>query len=80
MSPPARFHLVVGRTIYEQPELKAWLFAGSERGGKRAAIMYTLIQTAKLNDVNPPIWLADVLARIIQLPILPPTIALTIAR
>src|SRR4029434_7117953 len=43
---------------------KAWLFAGSGRGGERAAIMYTLIQTAKLNDVDPQAWLADVLARI----------------
>ncbi len=43
---------------------KAWLFAGSDRGGQRAAVMFTLIQTAKLNDVNPQAWLADVLARI----------------
>jgi len=43
---------------------KAWLFAGSERGGERAAIVYTLIQTAKFNDVDPQAWLADVLARI----------------
>jgi transposase len=43
---------------------KAWLFAGSDRGGQRAAIMFTLIQTAKLNDVDPQAWLADVLARI----------------
>lgn len=43
---------------------KAWLFAGSERGGERAAIMYTLIHTAKLNGVDPQAWLADVLARI----------------
>ena len=43
---------------------KAWLFAGSDRGGERAAIMFTLIQTAKLNDVDPQAWLADVLARI----------------
>jgi transposase len=43
---------------------KAWLFAGSDRGGDRAAIMFTLIQTAKLNDVDPQAWLADVLARI----------------
>jgi transposase len=48
---------------------KAWLFAGSERGGERAAIMYTLIQTAKLNDVDPQVWLADVLARIADHPI-----------
>ncbi len=43
---------------------KAWLFAGSDRGGERAAIMLTLIQTAKLNNVDPRAWLADVLARI----------------
>jgi transposase len=43
---------------------KAWLFAGSERGGERAAAMLTLIHTAKLNDVDPQAWLADVLARI----------------
>ena len=43
---------------------RAWLFAGSERGGDRAALMYTLIQSAKLNDVDPRAWLADVLARI----------------
>ncbi len=43
---------------------KAWLFAGSDRGGERAAVMYTLIQTTRLNDVDPQAWLADVLARI----------------
>ena len=43
---------------------KAWLFAGSDRGGERAALMYTLIQTARLNGVDPQAWLADVLARI----------------
>jgi transposase len=43
---------------------KSWLFAGSDRGGERAALMYTLIQTAKLNDVDPQAWLAEVLARI----------------
>ena len=43
---------------------KAWLFAGSDRGGERAAVMYTLIHTARLNDVDPQAWLADVLARI----------------
>src|ERR1700722_4532186 len=35
---------------------KAWLFAGSDRGGERAAIILTLIQTAKLNDVDPHAW------------------------
>ena len=43
---------------------KAWLFAGSERGGERAAAIYSLIATAKLNNVDPRAWLADVLARI----------------
>jgi len=47
---------------------KAWLFCGSDRGGQRAAIIYTLIQTAKLNDVDPQAWLADVLARIADHP------------
>ncbi len=43
---------------------KSWLFVGSERGGERAAVMFTLIQTAKLNNVDPQAWLADVLALI----------------
>jgi transposase len=43
---------------------KSWLFAGSDRGGERAAMMNTLIYTAKLNDIDPQAWLADVLARI----------------
>jgi hypothetical protein len=43
---------------------KSWLFAGSDRGGERAAVMYTLIQTARLNDVDPQAWLADVLGRL----------------
>lgn len=43
---------------------KSWLFAGSNRGSERAAAIYSLIVTAKLNDVDPPAWLADVLARI----------------
>jgi len=47
---------------------KSWLFAGSDRGGQRAAAMYSLIGTAKLNDVDPQAWLADVLARIAEHP------------
>lgn len=43
---------------------KSWLFAGSDRGADRAAVMATLIMTAKLNDIDPQAWLADVLARI----------------
>jgi transposase len=41
-----------------------WTFAGSDEGGRRAAAIYTLIATAKLNDVDPQAWLADVLARL----------------
>jgi transposase len=47
---------------------KAWLFCGSDRGGQRAAFMYSLIVTAKLNDVDPEAWLADVLSRIAGIP------------
>ena len=47
---------------------RAWLFAGSDRGGERAAAMYTLIATAKLNRVDPQAWLADVLRRIADHP------------
>lgn len=43
---------------------KAWLFAGSDRGGERAAAMYAFIVTAKLNEIVRHAWLADVLARI----------------
>jgi transposase len=43
---------------------KAWLFCGSDRGGQRAAIMFSLIQSCRLNDLDPQAWLADVLARI----------------
>jgi hypothetical protein len=43
---------------------RAWLFAGSERGADRAAVMITLITTCKLNDVDPQAWLADVFTRI----------------
>jgi transposase len=43
---------------------KNYLFVGSEAGGKAAAIAYTLIETAKLNAVDPNVWLADTLARI----------------
>jgi transposase len=47
---------------------KPWLFAGSDRGGQRAALIYTLIVTAKMNEVDPQAWLADVLARIAEFP------------
>jgi len=51
------------------PGRKPWLFAGSERGGERAAAMYTLIVTAKMNDIDPQAWLADVLARLPDMPV-----------
>jgi transposase len=47
---------------------RSWLFAGSDRGGQRAAAMYSLITTAKLNGVDPQAWLADVLSRIADHP------------
>jgi transposase len=46
---------------------KAWLFAGSDRGADRAAVMLTLIMTARLNDVDPKAWLADVFRRIAEI-------------
>ncbi len=48
---------------------KAWLFAGSDRGGQRAAAMYSLIVTAKVNRIDPQAWLADVLAGIADHPV-----------
>lgn len=47
---------------------RSWLFAGSDRGGHRAAMMYRLIVTAKMDDVDPPAWPADVLAGIAEHP------------
>jgi transposase len=47
---------------------KSWLFCGSDRGGERAALMYGLIVSAKMNDIDPQAWLADVLDRIADLP------------
>jgi transposase IS66-like protein/transposase IS66 family protein len=49
-----------------------WTFAGSDRGGERAAAIYTLIESCKLNDVDPRAWLADVLSR---LPDHPPAVS-----
>jgi hypothetical protein len=43
---------------------KNWLFAGSDAGGERAAIFYTLIRTAKLNGIEPEAYLREVLTRI----------------
>jgi transposase len=43
---------------------KSWLFCGSDRGGHRAAAMYSLIVTAKMNNIDPQAWLADILGRL----------------
>ena len=48
---------------------RSWLFAGSDRGGERAAAIYSLIATAKLNGIDPQAWLADVLRRIADHPV-----------
>ncbi len=46
-----------------------WLFAGSDNGGRRAATIYTITRTAKLNGHDPEAYLADILARIADHPI-----------
>jgi len=43
---------------------KSWLFAGSDRGGERAAVVLTLIRTCRFNDVDPQAWLSDMLGRL----------------
>ena len=48
---------------------KNYLFAGSDRGGERAAAIYSLIGTAKLNGLDPEAYLRDVLSRIADHPI-----------
>ena len=63
--PPARYGqndraIALGR--------RNWLFAGSRSGGERAAAIYSLIATAKLNSIDPQAWLADVLRRIADQP------------
>jgi hypothetical protein len=60
----ARWNNALERVAGHALGRKSLLFAGSDRGGERAAVMLTLIRTARLNDVDPQAWLADVLARI----------------
>jgi len=48
---------------------KNWLFAGSDAGGERAAVFYTLLRTAKLNGIEPEAYLREVLTRIGEHPI-----------
>lgn len=47
---------------------KNYLFAGSDAGGRRAAALYSLIETAKLNAINPQLYLVDLLTRIADHP------------
>jgi hypothetical protein len=69
----SELHTVRNRTWFRLctsiHERKGWLFAESDRGGKRAAATYSLIVTVKLNDGNPRAWLADVLTRIADHPV-----------
>lgn len=48
---------------------KNWLFAGADSGGDRAAVMYTIIQTARPNGLDPEAYLRDVIGRIADRPI-----------
>jgi transposase len=48
---------------------KSWLFAGSERDGDRAAFIYTQIVTAKMNEIDARVWLADVPKRLPDMPV-----------
>ena len=54
--------------MYCRRHASIYLFAGSDAGGRRAAAMYSLIESAKLNGVNPQHYLADVLTRIADHP------------
>ena len=48
---------------------KNWMFAGSDDGGRRAAIAYTIIETAKMNGLDPEAYLHDIINRIADHPI-----------
>jgi hypothetical protein len=60
----ANYAALMQADAYADFNRKNWTFAGSDEGGRRAAAVYTLIATAKLNDVDPQAWLTNVLARI----------------
>jgi len=50
------------------PGCKSWLFAAPNAAPDRAAAMTTMIMTAKLYEIDPLAWLAEVLARIADIP------------
>jgi transposase len=54
----------MGRRLRSRTPDSGHYGVASDEGGRRAAAIYTLIATAKLNDVDPKAWLADVLARL----------------
>lgn len=59
-----------GRTLHREVESKPdnghliWIFAGSKAGGERAAAIYSVIETAKLNGIEPQAYIADVIEKI----------------
>ncbi len=61
---PSDITVQVPVTIRKRGGRKNYLFAGSDSGGDRAAAMYAIIQTAKLNDLNLEVYLIDTIARI----------------
>ena len=67
--PPVQAAYAGGLLIWGRGESLEDIATLLEFGGYRAAIMYTLIETARLNDVDPEAWLADVIARIADHPI-----------
>jgi transposase-like protein len=72
LQPPGQMTATAHRYGISRSQLYLWrrnrTFAGSQRGADRAAFMLTMIMTCRLNDVDPKAWLADVLARIADLP------------
>ncbi len=65
-APRNRKFLRLGKIL---PKRKNYLFAGADTGGERAAAMYTLMETAKLNDIDPEAYLRHVFAHIADHPI-----------
>ena len=69
---PSRHHRLINYLIRHTPAVlgrKNYLFCGADAGGKRAACMYTIIETCRMNGVDPQAYLANILARIADHPI-----------